>query len=1359
MKRLGRLRLVLGLLALFVVLAAGAVGCAKLYLSSGRGAQQITSKLEDVLGVPVRVGGADVGIQGDSTLSGLQLYEADGQRPDKAWLTVQGVRTDLSLIDVIRGDTSPQRVELSGAAVDLRFDEDGSLVTKLPHVKPTGKPYPKMILHDARLTLDQAGRKPMVIEGVNAEGSDDGGTLEFHGTVKDPHWGDWTVEGSFNAAEGNVQATLKTPHTHVTQEKLESLPFVSKAVWEQVKIEKGDTPVDLQLHFTVGESGAHYRVELHPTNTMVDVTSIELHAEKASGEVVIKDRVVTLNDVEGTIAGGTINLKHSVLDFSRPAYDMMFEISVRSVDVRELPESWKIPKVSAFKYPRLNGAANLRLLVKDGKVQTMGTGKGTIDAVFDGKPVTITLNLHGDGKGFRYSADPKSLLQLFRMPSRPPAIVEEQGNAAEEEQQQQQPAGPHPLAQPLGQATQLLRSATGTGLDFGRRGMAQVNRWTKGLQPGQKTNYLEASTRLKDVDLEQLIDAFQLKLPFAVTGKVTLTVQFAVPIDTPNDYRAYKLRGSAESPGLTVAGVEMKDVTAKVRYEDGLLTLQELKGKFPDSGGTFAGDGTMQLLPSGDLKLKLDVNQVPLSRALALLPGAEGKADGVLTGHVEARVPVNRLRDPKAWNASGTLRSDRLAVYGVALTKAKLALTVTDGVAMAHDLDVEVEGGRVTGSAEVTLGGDYPYKGRLVMKDADLTALQRLSPTVRPPVTVKGRAAVVADLRGKLSPLTFAASGTAQANELTIADVLVDSASFKWSLEENRIRLTDISAKLYQGTITGSATVPLKEMVDGGADLKVDGVDAQRLVKAVGVVPIKIEGHVSGTVTGKVAGAAPNKPRELTTNIELAAAKMRVQGVAAQKVRGHINYRPEGGDYKLEGEALGGKFELEGKLPPPGERPAPPKEPEGRLRLEGMRLSRLADATGIESLSSLSGRLDLDLPFNYEGPDRHLVGSGRFTVRNVRWAGTELADSIRGDARLTGTVFQLRDVTGNLGDGSLRLTLNHTLCDPERSWFNLQIERVDAAVLLTPLLTGGPPPATSQRVGATTMPIQGALDIQLRGNLGREWRASGNIALTRGKIFGAEVSEVRLPISLAYAPSQGTGELTFADNTAQLARGRVQGRATLRWGDGLRLEGGVRFFDVDVPTLLRSAGPEVSKIAEGRMSGRLDFGGENIRSLDDLTAKLDASFTQAQPLQLPVLDVVARYVAPGQSTMTFPKGDVQATLSRGVVRVKRLTMSNSALQMIVEGTVNLSGRVDLDVTASTGAAGLAAALLPLRVPAVGPIPGNMIAQTSTLLAARTIHLRVTGTVRNPSVQIDPVRLLTEEAVRFFAGAAVGVPLP
>jgi hypothetical protein len=407
MKRLGRLRLLLGLL----VLVVAALGCAKLYLSSNRASNQITRKLEEIFGVPVRVGAVDVGIQGDSTLSGLQLFEADGERSDTPWLTVQNVRTDLSLLDVVRGDTSPQRVELTGAAVDLRFDENGHLLTRLPRIKPTGKPYPQLILHDARLTLNQQGRPPMVIEGVNAEGSDDEGTLAFHGTVKDPYWGDWAVKGSFKAAEGRVMLNLKTQHTHVTQKKLEDLPFVSPSVWKQVKLE-GDTPVDLDLQFTVGKPGVHYRIELQPTDTTVDVTSIHLHAERASGSVVVEDRVVTLRDVRGTTADGTIHLNHSVLNFSQPAYDMTFEVAVSDVDLRKLPPSWKIsiPDKLAKLNPRLRGDANLRVVVKDGKAHTSGTGEGVI------KPIPITLSLHADEKGFHFRL-PTTLFQFLKMPS------------------------------------------------------------------------------------------------------------------------------------------------------------------------------------------------------------------------------------------------------------------------------------------------------------------------------------------------------------------------------------------------------------------------------------------------------------------------------------------------------------------------------------------------------------------------------------------------------------------------------------------------------------------------------------------------------------------------------------------------------------------------------------------------------------------------------------------------------------------------------------------------------------------------------------------------------------------------------
>ena len=202
-----------------------------------------------------------------------------------------------------------------------------------------------------------------------------------------------------------------------------------------------------------------------------------------------------------------------------------------------------------------------------------------------------------------------------------------------------------------------------------------------------------------------------------------------------------------------------------------------------------------------------------------------------------------------------------------------------------------------------------------------------------------------------------------------------------------------------------------------------------------------------------------------------------------------------------------------------------------------LRLSRLGAALHLgNALAPLSGKVEVDLPYRHEGPDRTPVGVGRFTVSNVRWAESEVAESIQGNLRLNGSDVQLRDVSGSFGDGTLRGTLVFHFKEPERSWFNLQLDGVEARRLLVPLLAGLTSAPTSQAVGASTSPIEGALDVHVRGSLGREWRATGDLAPTHGKVYGIEISEWRLPMSLSYSPRHGTGQLDFTENHAQLAR-------------------------------------------------------------------------------------------------------------------------------------------------------------------------------------------------------------------------------
>jgi hypothetical protein len=253
-------------------------------------------------------------------------------------------------------------------------------------------------------------------------------------------------------------------------------------------------------------------------------------------------------------------------------------------------------------------------------------------------------------------------------------------------------------------------------------------------------------------------------------------------------------------------------------------------------------------------------------------------------------------------------------------------------------------------------------------------------------------------------------------------------------------------------------------------------------------------------------------------------------------------------------------------------------------------------------------------------------------------------------------------------------------------------------------------------------------------------------------VYGVEVSDWRLPVDFAYAPRHGQGQVNVHDTTAQAAAGRLAGRASWSWGLGNRLEGSLHFFDLQLRPLLRQAA-DLSQSGSGRITGRVDFSGADMASVNDLRATLDATLQQTQAMSFPVLAQLVPFLGPGSSgSAMFTSGDLKARLAGGTVRVQRLSLQGSLLQLWVEGTVTLQGRLGLDVTASTGVRvtpGLLRAL-GLRLPlTVGPIPIGLLTQASTMLSAQLLHLRVGGTVRSPIIQVEPVSLLTQEALLFF----------
>jgi hypothetical protein len=233
------------------------------------------------------------------------------------------------------------------------------------------------------------------------------------------------------------------------------------------------------------------------------------------------------------------------------------------------------------------------------------------------------------------------------------------------------------------------------------------------------------------------------------------------------------------------------------------------------------------------------------------------------------------------------------------------------------------------------------------------------------------------------------------------------------------------------------------------------------------------------------------------------------------------------------------------------------------------------------------------------------------------------------------------------------------------------------------------------------------------------------------------------------------------DTTAELARGRITGNASFTWGFDNRLEGQLNFSTVDLQALLRSFTTS-TQIGSGLLSGRLDFGGSNIQSVNDLTATLNATLRDAQALSYPVLEQLIPFIALGQGTgAIFNSGTVRGRLAGGIFRLEEASLQGNVVRLYIDGNITLEGGLNLDVTATTGQLSpnpLLLQRLGLGLPAAGPVPVSFLLEAGNLLSNSVIHLVVTGTVRSPTIRVQPLTTLAAGAVRFFLISA-GVPIP
>ena len=726
------------------------------------------------------------------------------------------------------------------------------------------------------------------------------------------------------------------------------------------------------------------------------------------------------------------------------------------------------------------------------------------------------------------------------------------------------------------------------------------------------------------------------------------------------------------------------------------------------------------------------------------------KLAGKLSLEVAAEIPTNAPGSLAAYRATGKARTPSLQVEGLTLTDVTADVQLRDGVLTLSRVsatfppDATGKPGGFAGTARFGIEPRTELTADLTLTDIPLNQVAAAVPGYADKADgrVSGRFdfKLPGDQLGSLQAVV--ANGTLTSSGLTLFGQKADRVKIDLALKDGVARLTKADVDIYEGTVTGEATVPVVGDKPGSFAVGFKDVNAGKLTAAIPKSPVSVQGKVGGKFAGTIPPVRNFDATKLTGDLDLNAPQLVVQGIPTTKLAGKVGYQPGAITYDLKADALGGTVAVDGTYPLTDD-PAPDARPAGgTVRLDRVRLSTLGRALQVAALEPLRGEVTLTLKYGFspDGP----AGAGRIEVRDLGWGDDDFtASKLTSDIRLTPQGLEAPGLSGQFAGGTVRGRVVYDFDEPRKSYTAVTLENADAADLAGPLgfdnVTG--------RVSAT-----------FRSTIGRQLRGGGTVTAARAKVSGVEVSELRLPYRWSYAPGVGL-EFLVREGAGTVAGGRVTARAEVQVNRTARVEGRVEFVDVNVGAL--AAGFGTSAYGVGKTTGRFDFSGTDVKSRSDLNGTLTARFGQTTVRELPVLGTISPFLSPVQALTRFESGDVLARLGAGQLRIERLALAGTGAKLFADGTVGLDGRLDLAVVYNTNQIGPVSPVFRLiarNIPAIGPIPVGLIVRVTEALSNRVVRLTIGGTTSRPAVQLNAAGLLSENAVRFFVGQYVPVPV-
>lgn len=1340
---------------------------------------------------------------GSAGIIGLTIHEGpDADSPVMA--SIERVGTDLTLAGLLRGRVAPSKIDIERPDLVFRLDREGHFLN-LPvlHKGGEGAPtrVPTVSAKEARVTFRREGRPAeMVVNGVSARLVPDskGTALRVSAKSNDPTWGRWNASGQLDPLSGKGgDIRLSGQRVEADPRTLEKVPFVPPEVWEHVA-PRGPVDVTVDLTWTTGPQPT-FRTETEVTflETEAEFSTLGFRASGTTGKLLVDDSLVTLEQVRGKAIGGQVTASGS-LDFGRSPPSVDLDLGLDKVDVLATPKSWQLGEAGITGL--LTGKVQLHALLDPSGIDLSGSsGEAVVEkGSVQGIPFkSLKLAMHAKGGDLQYDTkSPSSARRQRRSPSsvrrvsvpKPRKALEAGVRlvstgliVADTDPPKPESTPEPPLAPAADEAPKAAAPAPEPAPGPAPKPEPNATPPPSNEAPAQKAGLLgkggihlpqsiSTQLELEDVDVAQIIAKVQFMLgfpfPIPVTGRLSLKADATIPLGTLRDIKRYAFHGDLTLNAASVDKVDFNTVSARLDLADGVVELKNLRGRLADrpNGGPdnppeahpkpLAADGPLppnefrgavraELAPLGKFTAELEGNQLPLGELAAPALPRPTPLSGLASLKIKARADLPSASDPNAWVVSGETDGSRITYQGATLDGVSLRFALEGGRFEVGRLEAQLQGHPLAAHFGIELKAPWPFTGAVDVSDWDLASLDALIPGAPKPSPIAGILSGHAEASGTAAPWAIQTLGQGQVARFQAGPVALGDVPFRWTTEGDVIVISGIDARPFGGRITASGRWPLHGgRPEGSATLK--GIDTAQITTALPGEGLKLTGKADGQ-----AAFALNDARTLEANVQVTAPDLTVQGIPAEEVLVSLKAREKALNYEVTAKSLGGRIKFLGDIPlslaAPEGGGTPFSLANGELRYVGFALSQVWKALGISGAATLLdglGAMNANVRQVFSGSESGLWASGIIELRDLGWVGHPALGHLRGIVVKSPVSWRVEPLTGELAGGTASGLLWGTTPakGPKRVGFNLRIDRASFARAVAFL------PSVGQR-------LNGFGTLRLAGSLDEAFRASGDLHMAEAKFAGVPLSELRLPVEMTVSPDSGAGIIHIRRMAARVAGGQVRGDATLKLGADRAFQSQFQLTGVDLQTLTR-LDAESTRPSSGRINGRISLAGPNPSQLQHYRGKVSLDLDDASLFSIPVFREIEKFLGATRNGL-FEDGDMVGTIANGQLIVEMLTLQGRIVQLHATGTIGFDTQLNLEVLINTNQ------IIPETGQAlVGLIPGlretlgrggEASLRVANYLSNRLLKLRVTGTLKNPSVSVDSSILVADTAVSFFGG--------